>query len=385
MCVCVLTTNAQVGSYLATEIWDRNVFRPTQYAEGGACPPLTDLMLFLKNATLDTKAYYVEAVPPLPPLGFQWPNISRSPAPTVSIEEAAIAHADATLDPAAGAAVAFTRRLMVGIGLTAHYVMDVAVAVTHEGELFQSCNLRGVQTCDRWNMRLQDGVLLAIGYAGGTMFVLSAIRLSLLSNLIVGVSLWSVSTTAVMYVCYGYSPTCVPLVPTCFVRDVYTTIESIFPRSLKVPYTLMNPETVTTPNLRTVCESFLTTDCLTECTDTPFMYRDWRDVLAWAVAELDSDTVEQELRSFTDTVPLGLADGVSASIEMKRNVYRLGDAPTISANRICAVLRSYTAVPAMLIAVMAILLVLQLSNLAFTLVYSVLAVMASVLVSVFTD
>ena len=374
----------EVGSYFATEMWDRDVFRPTQYATTGACPPLMDLVLFLRNATLDTQAYYVNALAPPPPTGFRWPEVPRSPAPNISAAEAAAtARMDAALDPVAGAAVAAVRRLMTVLGLTVHYVHDVVMALVREQQLFQKCDLRSVQTCERWNMRLHDGVMLAIGYVSSTLFLLSAVRLSLLSNLLIGLGLWTASTTGVMYICYGYSPRCAPLVPTCFVRDVYTTIESIFPRRLTVPYALFK-STATTPKMLEVCQTWLTTDCLTQCVDAPFLYRDWRDVLAWTAAEIDSDALSEQLRSLSASVPFGLADGVPASLEMKRNVYRLGDAPTVSANRICAMLRSYTALPAMVLTATALLLALQASNFAFTLAYSALAVVASVAVSVFT-
>jgi len=378
-----LTTTPQVGSYFATEMWDRNVFRPTQYGEGGACPPLMDLVLFLRNATLDTQAYYIQPRALPPPTGFRWPRVPRSSPPNVSAADvAAAASADAALDPVSGAAIRVVRQLMVTLGFTTHYVYDVVVALVGEQRVF-FCDLRAVQTCERWNMRLQDGVLLALGYVTGTMFLLSAVRLSMLSNLLVGVGLWSVSSAGVMYVCYGYSPACAPLVPTCFVRDVYTTVESIFPRSLKVPYALFRP-TATNPDMLKVCETWLTTDCLTKCVDAPFLYRDWSDILAWAAAELDSDALSAQLSSLSASLPFGLADGVLAALEAKRNVYRLGDAPTIAANRLCAVLRSYTAMPAMVLAVTALLLALQVSNFAFTLAYSALAVLASVAVSIFT-
>jgi len=364
-------------------MWDRNVFRPTQYGEDGACKPLMDLVLFLRNATLDTQAYYIQPLAPPPPSGFRWLRVPRSPAPNVSAADAAAAaREDSALDPVSGAAVAAVRQLMAALGLTMHYVHDVVVALMGQEKVLY-CNLRAVQTCELWNMRLQDGVLLALACVTGMMFLLSAVQLSILSNMLVAAGLWSVSSAGVMYVCYGYSPFCAPLVPTCFVRDVYSTVESIFPRSLKVPYALFSPK-ATNPNMLKVCETWLSTDCLTKCVDSPFLYRDWSDILAWAAAELDSDALSAHLRSLSASLPFGLADGVPVALEAKRNVYRLGDAPTIAANRLCAVLRSYTAMPAMVLAATAILLALQVSNFAFTLAYSALAVLASVAISIFT-
>ena len=379
-----LTTTPQVGSYLATEIWDRTVFRPTQYGEGGACPPLMDLVLWLRNATLDTQAYYINPRALPPPTGFRWPHVPRSPAQNVSAADAAeAARADAALDPVSGAAIGVVRQLMASLGLTTHYVYDVVWALAGEHRVLV-CDLRVVQTCERWNMRLQDGMLLALGYVSGTMFLLSAVRLSVISNLIVGFGLWSISSAGVMYVCYGYSPFCAPLVLTCLVRDLYTTFEYIFPRSLTVPYAMFSPS-MTHPDIISVCETWLTTNCLTKCVDKPFLYRDWSDVLAWAAAELDSDALSAQLSSLSASMPFGLADGVPAALEAKRNVYRIGDASTVTSNRICAMLRSYTVMPAMVLAVTALLLALQVSTFAFTLAYSALAVIASLAISIFTD
>ena len=311
-------------------------------------------------------------------LGLRWPVVPRSPAPN-----ATAADGDATLDPVTAASVGVVRRAMTAAGLTAHYVMDVCMAVGSETLFFARCNLRSVQTCERWHMRLQDGIVVATGYAGSVMFLLSAVRLSLVTNMLIAVGLFSLSSAAVMYLCYGYSPRCVPLVPTCFVRDLYTTVEAFFPRQLRVPYALLHTN-MHSALLRETCTLWLTPDCLARCVDVPFLYRDWRAVLAWTVAELDSDALELELQSLAALAPLGIADGLTPLMEMKRNVYRLGDPSTISANRICAVLRGYTAVPALILAAMTVLLALQASNLVFTLVYSALALVASVLVSVFT-
>ena len=57
-----------MGSYAATEMWDRNVFRPTPFSETDACPALWDFVRWVSNISADTQAYYTEGPPPPPPV-----------------------------------------------------------------------------------------------------------------------------------------------------------------------------------------------------------------------------------------------------------------------------------------------------------------------------
>ena len=367
-----------VKTHYTTELWNRNVFKPA--AAGVACPPLLELLEFVQSVAADTRAYYQQPSPAPPPQSLRdaWPVVTRSADPVTQ----AAPDWDNTLDVVSASATWAMRRLASTVGLTTHLVHDIITSMVREAQLAMVCDLRAVQTCSAWTVRLQDGVLVVTLYTVLAGFVLSVLNLSPLMYItLMAVEMFVLFPTAVMYICYGYSPFCWPLLPTCMIADVYSMIEEVFPRVLTVPY-VMYARTVSTPARLEACNVLLRVDCLTPCSDEPFDYNDWQDILAWGAAELDVGAVDAAVQSVAS---IGLLPQMAKKAQTKRNVYLFADASTISANRICAFTNAYKAIPVLLCVLLGASMVFAVVRILMTFVYATVAIFASLAVSIFTQ
>jgi len=238
-----------------------------------------------------------------------------------------------------------------------------------------SCDLLQVQTCSAWRVRLFDGVVVVVLCALLVYFVMAALGLSLIAVL-----LWPVVPLAVLYLCYGYSPACVPLVPTCFLLDLYTTLEFVFPKRLVVPFSLFRASVSVEGVAR--CRAALTVECLTSCSQPPFEYLDWKWVLAWGAAEVGPRfyvPVEALL------VATGFADDLPVKIMQKENVLLISNDSTVYANRICAFVSLYKLIPLLAAALLALGTVFALTRLLLSVVFALVILVNSVFISVFTQ
>ena len=137
---------------------------------------------------------------------------------------------------------------------------------------FIQCNFTRIQTCaNRHSIifsALQSAcILLLLGAVIKTLGIPYA-ETVLLS--------WTVPVF--LYVTYGYSPTCFPLIPTCLFSDVYDLLNWLLPPAIVWP-----DELVTKPN----CSS---PECMRSCISDPVVgYKTWHDHAAWIMCEADDD------------------------------------------------------------------------------------------------
>jgi len=359
-------------STYASSLWDDSAVRPLGSSSQDVCTPLIDLVRLAKEACTSTKAYFTQKPPQLPLGGLRkaWPSFRRS---TTDTQEQALW--DPTLDSITASAIWVVRASMAVLRIDTANVRGFAESFVGAARDALNCDLLQVQTCSAWTVRLLDGTVVVLCYALLVYFVMSALGLSLIAVL-----LWPVVPLAVLYLCYGYSPACVPLVPTCFLLDLYTSLEQLLPKRLVIPYTLFRQGVSSEGIAR--CQSLLTMECLTSCSKPPFEYQDWKWVLAWGAAEV-GPSLYRPLE--TMLVATGFADELPVRILQKENVLLISDDATVYANRICAFVSLYKLIPLLFASFMALGTVFALTRLLLSVVFALVLLVNSVLISVFTQ
>jgi len=358
-------------STYASSLWDDSVVRPGR-PTADVCTPLIDFVRLVKEASASTKAYYTQPPPAVPHHGIDkaWPSFRRHSEYTPEQPQW-----DPSLDAVTATAVWCVRAGMAALRIDTANTQGFFASMIDLLQNAVKCDLRQVQTCSAWTVRLFDGVFVVTCYALCAYFVMSAFGFSL-----VAIMLLPTVPLAAMYVCYGYSPACLPLVPTCFLLDLYTSLELFFPRRLYVPYALFR-KGVSAEGIG-ACEALLTMNCLTSCSLPPFEYQDWKWVLAWAAAEVGpglSKPVEALL------LASGFADDLPVKIMQKRNVFAMADDATVYANRICAFVSLYKIIPLLFISFLVLVTLFALSRLMLSVLFALMVLLVSVFVSVFTQ
>jgi hypothetical protein len=140
-----------------------------------------------------------------------------------------------------------------------------------------------------------------------------------------------------MYITYGYSLTCSPLIPTCLLRDLFEMVDYILPASLEWPDDLVD---------FTGCREI---SCMRSCvSDSTVGFKAWQDHLAWIMCEIDEGWSIAQAMTFPSGDPFRAA------------ILRKCAAPTDSmrtAQRICFAVTIVRSMPFILLIPLAIWLI----------------------------
>ena len=193
------------------------------------------------------------------------------------------------------------------------------------------CNFTEIQTCsDRYS--ILDGAMLTLVCLLGIGFAAKIVGMPYVEPilLVLATPLW-------FYITYGYSPTCIPLLPTCFLSDLLGAIDQLLPPSIAWP-----AELTTSPNCTSV-------SCLRSCNDDPVLgFSTWYDHIAWALCEADEDWA------------LGVAFARPVASPLRMSILRKCGANTASmtsAQRICFSITAVKSVPILGVCLLALWLV----------------------------
>jgi hypothetical protein len=184
------------------------------------------------------------------------------------------------------------------------------------------CNFARVQTCtDRrsffWSA-LQT-LVVVIGLA----VALKALQLPYAE-----VILFVFTVPVFMYVTYGYSPTCTPLIPTCLLRDLFDLLDWFLPESVEWP-----PSLVTRPGCTSV-------SCMRSCTDDPLVgFANYNDHAAWVMCEIH--------RQWAIDTAFSMAGGNAIRMSILRKCM---DVDAWSAQRICFAITVVNSLPLLVLA-----------------------------------
>jgi hypothetical protein len=131
-----------------------------------------------------------------------------------------------------------------------------------------------------------------------------------------------------MYVTYGYSPTCAPLLPTCLLRDLFDLLDWLLPESVEWP-----PSLVTRPG----CTSI---SCMRSCTDDPLVgFANYNDHAAWVMCEIH--------RQWAIDTAFSMAGGNAIRMSILRKCM---DVDAWSAQRICFAITVVNSLPLLVLA-----------------------------------
>jgi hypothetical protein len=140
-----------------------------------------------------------------------------------------------------------------------------------------------------------------------------------------------------MYITYGYSLTCAPLIPTCLLRDLFDIIDYILPEKIEWPEELVD---------FAGCKS---AHCMRSCvTDTTVGFRAWQDHLAWLMCEVDEGWSVDQALGFPSGDPFRLA--ILRKCTVQTDSMR-------GAQRICFAVTIVRSIPFMLLILIAVWLI----------------------------
>jgi hypothetical protein len=191
------------------------------------------------------------------------------------------------------------------------------------------CNFTRIQTCsDRHSFFWSAVQTLAV-------VVVVAIVVKTLQLPYIEVLLFICAVPVFMYVTYGYSPSCAPLIPTCLLGDLFGLLDWLLPASVQWPDAL-----VTRPGCAAV-------SCLRSCTDDPIVgFASYNDHAAWIMCEANREWA----------VDAALAMAVDNPIRMSV-LRKCTDPNTLTAQRICFSITLVNSVPLILLGLLVLWLV----------------------------
>lgn len=237
-----------------------------------------------------------------------------------------------------------------------------------------TCSYEAVQTCSEWHVRAWQGLLIVTVWFTIWALLANALGLSVLVSLSI-----PLHGLLLLRLCYGYTWTCLPMIPICAWQDFIESMDLIFPLSMELPVEMKKidgtclqslnvaEETCvemaannanifpTTTNSQFMClqlPRYPSHDCLLTCKDPPFEFTSSIRVLTWILAEL-AVNVDTWFQTFTiknaHSIPFFDDEFYETDLMSKITILSRDSASMIRAQRICATFSVYFLIPYMLL------------------------------------
>jgi hypothetical protein len=248
------------------------------------------------------------------------------------------------------------------------------------------CDFEKVQHCTAHKKSLFWGAILV-----SVLFAFVSYFAKLINVPMMDPILMLLYVPAVMIYVFGYSPMCVPMIPTCYMDEVLSIIEFVFPVSYGFPNELQHWEGCFEGSPRPSYAKAVrpgTVECIRECTEYPFDYQSWEDNVAWLQCDLgycDASFVKTELMPYISMIPylqdiLQFQRYINA---VERKAVYLQIQEKREAQRLCCFFSIFNIIPAIFLLLLFLVLIMILIFVAFTLVQTMLFLMASVLAYIY--
>ena len=116
-----------------------------------------------------------------------------------------------------------------------------------------------------------------------------------------------------MWYAYGYSPTCVPMVPECAVKDVLWLLVSLIPAKVEWPSALQKIQGCA------LNASIPHADCFVSCAAQPFAYApgSWESTAAWGLCEINPEWCFSAVRQWAADAEFMDLSSLAAAISSK--------------------------------------------------------------------
>jgi hypothetical protein len=302
------------------------------------CPPLTKMVRTTRRAlqTVDSAYSMQKQAVPTAAVHDAWINVSRRGDANVSWADYSAARA--TNDAITAGALFTVDRGMALVGLSPNSIFDVLASAADQLWDFVRCDYEAVQTCSKWRVHVLAASVVVGVYYVGVYFLCSAVGLSMPALLAV-----IVLPSIVLYMSYGYAPLCFPALPVCLYDDLVYSIQQLLPKNIELPSALFRSK-----QCMAAAQSRIDADCLRRCTDEPFSFLEWYDVLSWWSLELGLEARFVELTQQPwASIVLGQQgqDDIEEAVTFHSRVFNTPDTSLITTNRVCAVVSLYKILP----------------------------------------
>jgi hypothetical protein len=323
----------------------------TEVLQADLCPPLTNMLRTTMRVmdTIDVAYTMQKQALPVSSVDKAWINISRRGE--VNVSWADYTAARASNDPVVAAVLFVADRALAAVNLSPDGVFDVLAAAADELWTFIRCDYESVQTCSKWRVNVLVASIVVAFYYIGVYIVCAAIGLSMPVLLAAGAL-----PSIILYMSYGYAPLCFPAVPACLYDDLVSTIQQLVPKNIELPGVMYRSQAC-----MSAAASRVEVKCLRTCTDEPFAFLEWYDVLAWWSLEVG---VEARMAAFAQqplmSVVLGeqTQDDIQAALDFHTRVFETPDIALLTTKRVCAVLSLYKLMPYLAILFVVVMLAL---------------------------
>ena len=310
---------------------------------GELCPPLTNMLRTTRRALSTVGVAYSMEKQSVPAAEMKdaWINISRSHDANVSWSDYGAVRA--THDPVTAAVLVAIHVCMGVVSLSPNYIFDLLAAAADELWTVVRCDYEAVQTCSKWRAHVLVATMVVAVYFIGVYIVCAAIGLSM-PVLLAAVVLPYV----VLYLSYGYAPLCFPAIPICLYDDIVYSLQLLLPKHILLPSVLYKSELCASTAQAVRGAARVDPDCLRTCTDEPFAFLEWYDVLSWCLLEvgLEGRLVQLVRQPFLSAVlSQQRIDDIQLAVEFHARVYDATDADLMMVNRICTLVSSYKLIP----------------------------------------
>ena len=333
---------------------------------GTQCAPAREIGEIMVHALGNATLYYLtERLPSTRTLRQSWPVLLDS-------KHVSAPRGDSPDDVLLRTVLWLVQRAEDLVGFAPRHLYDLAHSLSVVFMDCIVCDLEAVQTCSRWSVTHGNCMIIIGTYFCVWFAVCSAFQLSFVSALTT-----PVFGAALLHLCYGYSPTCAPMVPTCLLLDVYTTVAYLFPKQIQLPHPLYR-------NASCARAPVVDPACIRNCADAPLQYDAWETVLAWVCAETGGGLTDFVLRHIS-TAPFVDSHRLRGQIALKTKTMLDADPGMVDSNRLCAVLTSYRIAPYLVLLVVALASLAAVVRTALSLLSVTFTLVASVFVALFVD
>lgn len=224
---------------------------------------------------------------------------------------------------------------------------DVIFSISSAANSSFTCPYEAVQTCSHWRVRMWQGVVIIVFYFSIIAMITTAMGISFLSTLLV-----PFFGIVFLQLCYGYTWTCVPMIPVCMWQDFTESIHVVFPLSLELPDELKKTDLACRDLDKCLDKSkpcfslprYPSAQCLRSCRDPPFLYNTASTVLAWGIAEMGSWATTWVTNN-SHHVPTLDHQHFNQQIRLHVNTLHRSSDSFVRAHRLCAGLSAYLLIP----------------------------------------
>lgn len=163
-------------------------------------------------------------------------------------------------------------------GITMGYLINEAL----------TCDFEGIMMCSNHNRNIITSFIVAYAIYWVISSLLSFLGIQGLSYFA-----WILIPILALWLSYGLSPICFPMIPTCLVDDIINVTEAVIPSKIIWPQLLqVYPNCLGQlkeqdfPTKDSEQEKISGKNCMRSCREYPFYFRSWESTLAWITCNL---------------------------------------------------------------------------------------------------